>query len=502
MLAATLSVAATSPAFAAWHEARTKHFIIYSEQRPAELKTYAEKLERFDAAVRQVRGYADPPLTDGARLTIFDLPNIVAVQKLLPRQMNAAGFYIPRASGAVAFVSSSDKSLGGSLRADHLLQHEYTHHLMLTDPESPLAAWLVEGTAEFFGTAEVEKNGGVKIGFPPQGRANTILRDLGFSAGDLLSGARPKTDLERSSVYAKGWLLTHYLAFNQARRGQLGRYVNGLARGEPFAKAAVAAFGDLKQLDKEIDVYGSKTFAALRVQPGPAPTVEIRRLSEGEAAIMPMRIRTDRGLRPVDLPVVTEQTRAIAARYPDDPAVLAVLAEVELSARRFWPAVAAADRALAKDPKHIGAMITKGRALLGEARGKGSKADWTEVRRWLIQANRADTENAEPLFLYYQTFQAAGQKPTADAIKGLYYAHVLAPHDMGLRFNVVRQRLTDGEIPAALRSFAPIVANPHIDLDKRPKLLEALQKMQANDAAGALAAIEVDYRARQGDPVD
>ncbi|UUR08393.1 tetratricopeptide repeat protein [Sphingomonas glaciei] len=501
-IAVAVALFAGSPAVAAWHEARTKHFIIYSEQRPAELKSYAERLERFDAAVRKVRGYADPPLTDGARLTIFDLPSVAAVRKLLPRQMNAAGFYIPRASGAVAFVSRKDLAAGQTLDSDQLLQHEYTHHLMLTDPNSPLAAWLVEGTAEFFGTAVVEKNGNVKIGFPPQGRQTTILRDLGFSAGDLLSGARARTDMERSSIYAKGWLLTHYLAFNQARSGQLSRYLDGLARGEPAATAAQTAFGDLKQLDREIDLYATKTFPALEVPAGAPEAVAIRPLTPGESAILPVRIRVDRGLRPADVEGVAAQAREIAGSHPEDPAVQAALAEVELSARRYWPAITAADKALARDPKNIGAMITKGRALLDEARGKGGSADYTEVRRWLIRANRADTENAEPLYLFYQSFVVAGQKPTPDAIKGLYYAHLLAPHDMGLRFNVVRQRLTDGEIPAALRSFAPIVANPHIDIEKRPKLLEALQKMQARDAAGALAAIEEDYRAGRGRSTD
>ena len=492
-LAVALSLASTVPASAAWHEARSKHFIIYSEQRPDRLKAYAEKLERFDAAVRKVRRYADPALTDGARLTIFELPSVAAVQRMLPRNSSAAGFYIPRASGAVAFISRGD-GVTGRLNPEHLIQHEYTHHLMLTDPNSPLAPWLVEGTAEFFATAEVQKDGSVEVGHPPMGRGALILRDLGFSAGDLLAGTRPRDSLDRSSIYAKGWLLTHYLSFSKARFGQLDRYVAGLARGIPTRQAAELAFGDLKQLDREIDTYATKRFAAVQVPAGPAPVVEIRSLGEGEAAIMPIRIRADRGLRRQDVPAVAEEARQIAARFPGDPEAQAVLAEVELAGGLYQPAIAAADRALAANPKHIGAMIIKGRALLGDARGKGNAADWREVRRWLVLANRADTENAEPLHLFYQTFRASGQKPTVAAINGLYYAHVLMPHDVGLRFDVVRQRLIDGEISQALTSFAPILANPHLDLEKRPMLVEAMTRMRAGDGPGALAAIEADYR--------
>lgn len=483
-------------ASAAWREARTKHFVIYSEQQPDKLRAYAERLERFDAAVRQVRGYADPPLTDGAKLTVYDLSSLAAVQELLPRNRPAVGFYLPRASGAVVFVSHKSRESLGALDSDHIIQHEYAHHLMLTDPRSPLAAWLVEGVAEFFGTAEVEADGGVRIGAPPRARAGIILRDLGFSAGDLLGGVTPRDNRDRSSIYAKGWLLTHYLAFNEARTGQLSRYLDGLSRGEPSGAAAQAAFGDLKKLDSEIDAYGRGTFPALRVAPGPTPAVQIRELSDAEEAIMPVKYRADRGILSRDIAARTAQARQIAARYPDDPEVQTVLAEVELAGRNWWKAVEAADRALAKDPNRVPAMIVRGKALLGDARGKGGNADWSQVRRYLIRANRADTENAEPLYLFYQTFQAAGQAPTADAVKGLYYAHTLAPHDLGLRFATVRQYLIDGKLPEASRTFAPIIANPHLDISRRPKLVEAMALMRSGNAPAALAAIDEDYQAR------
>ncbi len=487
----------TPPALGApWSEARTRHFIIYSQASPERVRTWAERLERFDAAVRQVRGYKDPPLTDGSRLTIYDLRSVAEVQKLLPLRSNGIGFYIPRASGSVAFVSRNSSELRGELNADPILQHEYAHHLMLSDPASPLAAWLVEGSAEFFATAEVEADGGVRIGAPPRARANAIFRDIGFNAGDLLAGARPRDNRDRESIYAKGWLLTHYLAFNS--EGQLTRYLQAIGRGEPGRAAPEAAFGDLKKLDGELDAYGRSTFPALRVAPGPRPQVSLRSLGAGENAIMPLRIRADRGILPRDASTLVAEARKVASLHPTEPEVQAVLAEVELAARNWWPAVEAADRALAADPGHVGAMVTKGRALLMEARGKGANADWAEVRRWLIRANRADTEHAEPLYLFYRSFVDAGQTPTAAAIKGLHYAHALAPNDIGLRFASVRQHLTDGQVEEARQKFAAIVFNPHLDIEERPQLSVAMERMRAGDAAGALASIEADWRSRRG----
>ena len=60
------------PAPAAWYRASSEHFLIYSEDKPEDLREFAENLEQFDGAVRAVRGMDDLPLEQGNRLT--DLP--------------------------------------------------------------------------------------------------------------------------------------------------------------------------------------------------------------------------------------------------------------------------------------------------------------------------------------------------------------------------------------------------------------------------------------------
>ena len=44
-----------SKANAKWYEAKSRHFVVYSEQKPDDLKAYASKLERYDSAIRAVR---------------------------------------------------------------------------------------------------------------------------------------------------------------------------------------------------------------------------------------------------------------------------------------------------------------------------------------------------------------------------------------------------------------------------------------------------------------
>ena len=77
---AAFSISATADA--AWHEAKSSHFIIYADLKPDQIKAYAERLERFDQAVRRVRGMKDPALTDAQRLTVYALRSEGAVARL------------------------------------------------------------------------------------------------------------------------------------------------------------------------------------------------------------------------------------------------------------------------------------------------------------------------------------------------------------------------------------------------------------------------------------
>jgi tetratricopeptide (TPR) repeat protein len=435
----------------------------------------------------------DPSLTDGGKVRIYLLPSVKDVRLLAgaPPSSGIMGFYIPRASGSVAFLSyRKEEDLG--LSPEHVFQHEYMHHLMLSDQKTPLSAWLVEGGAEFFGTAELEKDGTIKFGVPPQARGSAVLQNLGLTAEQLLAGVPAKTANERESVYGKGWLLTHLLAFDPARRGQLTKYLNGMRAGAKPLDAARAAFGDLKQLESDLSRYAGSNFKALPVPPGPKPDVSVRRLGEGESAILPIRIRSERGVNRRSAVAVAESARRVAAAYPRDAFVQGALAEAEFDAEDYQAAIAAADRALAVDPKNVQALIYRGRGMAELAKKDPAKADWAAVRRWFIQANRADVENAYPLWLFYQTFAEANEKPSKSAIDGLFYAQALAPQDSTLRMAAVRQLLQDNKPAEAEPMFATLAFNPHLPIARQPLMMNVLEKIKAKDAQGALAIIAAD----------
>jgi hypothetical protein len=141
-------------------------------------------------------------------------------------------------------------------------------------------------------------------------------------------------------------------------------------------------------------------------------------LRAGEAAVMPTRIRSARGVDSKTAPEIAAQARAVAAQYPDDPFVERELAEAEFDEHNYAASEQAADRALSADPKLAKALIYKGRAEMMLA-DSSPKADWEAIRRNFLAANKLDTEDPEPLLLYYESFGKSGRRPTPNAIAGI-----------------------------------------------------------------------------------
>src|SRR5215213_1984875 len=104
---AASALAMAAPANAAWQVAKSKHFVIYADDRPKRLAEFATRLERFDRAARALLQMDDPVVGDGNRVTVFVMPTIKDVQKLAGDSF-VAGFYAGRSSGSLAYVASRD----------------------------------------------------------------------------------------------------------------------------------------------------------------------------------------------------------------------------------------------------------------------------------------------------------------------------------------------------------------------------------------------------------
>lgn len=498
---AALVAATASVAHANWYEAKSNHFIIYGDADANELGEYAKKLERFDQAVRTARSMDDPPLTDSNHLTIFMLKNPQDFARVRGSDWTGLlGIYMPSAIGSRAFVSKNKAEQKGDISSDIVFFHEYAHHLMLQNSASALPTWLVEGFAEFLSTAQINADGTVTLGAPALHRAfaiNSIHHELPLTMmiRETYNGLSLWEDQLR---YGRGWLLTHYLTFEPSRRGQLDRYVAGIQRGVSSIDSAEAAFGNLKELDEELDGYANrKQLKVVVVHPDESKIgrVEVRQLRAAEAAMMPVWMRSEYGVSRVTAGSVAAEARKLAAPYPNEPFVQTVVAEAEYNAKNYQGADAAAGRALTTDPRYLRALIYKGEAEMKLATAQGASADWTRVRSWFLQANKVDTQYAAPLALFYETFDKSGQSPTKNAVDGLLYAVVLAPQDQAVRIDAVRQLLMENRMSEAKTMLAPIAFLPHGSQETRQALAKIMAAISAGDAKSALSIIE-DERAK------
>jgi len=505
---ALAALCAAVPAQAEWRQASSRHFVIYSEQRPEQLRQFADELERFDEAVRILYLLPEQPVSKGNRVTIFDVGSATKVQQLIHDQSGMiAGFYRGRAGGSVAFASRTDRNdirmtetgsiVGHSwtlaMRDNTVLFHEYAHHLMMQDIANPYPKWLAEGFAEVLATARVDRDGSVAIGLPADYRVPGLELGQQLPLETLLSDKFGKLNNEQwESIYGKGWVLTQYLTFDPSRKGQLKTYVSLLTRGVPSLDAARQAFGDIRKLEKDLDDYMDRGRVRGLNIPGPqikiAP-IEISGVSAGAAAILPvlMQLKSGAGDNP---DVIAKEARAVAQIYRGDPLVETTLSDAEFDARNYVAAEAAADRALASDPNSTKAMILKGRARIENLVKAGAPAaDFVDARNWFLKANKIDPENPEPLYEFYASFGRQGIAPTANAIAALHYASDLAPQDEGVRLTSAEQYLAEGKGKDARTTLIPVAYDPHggelADLAKR-----MIARIDTGDTAGAMKEAE------------
>lgn len=462
-------------AHADWYEADSKHFAVLSKDDPQYLQKYAEQLERFDEAMRVLRGIDDPPVSPINRVTVYVVRDASEIESLAG--YGVRGFYRADISGPVAFVprrAPSKTSISGSrlfsetsggqfdLDGDSVLRHEYSHHFMFDNyPSMALPFWFVEGFAEFHATAIFNDDGSVTFGAPPTYRAWSLLDRDRMTVRDLLTSDGRRLDLAAvDEIYGRGWLLIHYMTFAPNRRGQLGSFLRALNEGKTPITAA-KAFGDLDVLQRELSKWMAAPKFPVQTIPSTAiktQPVVVRKLNEGEAAAMAARIRTKAGVDNKSAPSVLAVARRVANQFPADIGAQLEFAEAAMDAKDYSAARGAADHVIAIAPNAEKAYVFKGRAEMALAKAAKTTdiKTWASVRQSFVKANHLENQDPEPLMLYYQSYAAAGQSPTANSKAGLYKALDLLPDEPRVRLEAVFQLIADSDYGRAKATLAPI----------------------------------------------
>jgi hypothetical protein len=477
-----------APAQAAWHKVQSPNFIVYSDGKPEHTLEFTRKVERFD---RFLRGKFHISLDPAPyRLTIFLVGSSNPSAKLYGQKDSAIkGFYTVGPDGPMAVVDRVPPGDKYSLDADTILFHEYVHHFMFQYSPGVYPTWFVEGFAEFYSTTEFDKEGRAMYGRPAYHRSYDLVLTQAIPMEKMLTAQ--VSDLNRdetSSLYARSWLLTHYLTFDKDRAGQLGKYVAALASGTDNLQAAKMAFGDLKVLDKDLNAYRDKDRIAYLTQATVTPTatdVVQLPLEEGEAAGMIERIKLMRGLSEEEAPAIVAALDKVRAKVPNSAVIPAMIAEIRYGIENDKEALVAADVALAINPADPRAMLYKGLAQMREfvRTDVSDPAQWKAARGLVVKANRAEPDNPYPLFHYYRSFADQGVAIPELAVKGLARAQQLVPQDGRFRIAYAQVLIREKRFKDALTLVKPVAFDPHDGSEYARNLVKRLEKAIATNGA-------------------
>ncbi|PLK25602.1 hypothetical protein [Novosphingobium sp. TH158] len=499
----------SSAASAEWYEARTNHFIIISEGTETETVAFAQRLERFDNALRNLQNLpADKAVPDASKVMVYRYGDTRTIGNLAG-SMGVAGFYIPRAAYPVAFTPAREYFEPGrrergnertKLKPETVLFHEYTHHFMLHTFPATYPSWYIEGFAEVNATIDLNPDGTFMVGLPANHRSTELFRLPQLHVRKLLDPNFKYEDfIAVVQKYSVGWLLTHYLTFNKSRSGQLKTYLRLLGEGKPGLEAAEQAFGDLEKLNAELIKYKTTNMPAARVVPANTrmPDVKVRRLDAIEEKYVLKRIQLARGVSRAQAKKLAPDLLATAAAEPKSLPAQLLAAESGLDAEDFVGAAQAADRALAIDPNSIEALIYKARTLIEPKEGPAER--FKQARSYLVKARGVDKDDPRPLIQYYASYRRAPERPIPDsAAAALDNAYDLARHDSYFRMILTRQLLEEGRVPQAIQVLGPLAYSFDGRDQERNIPGKVMAKLQANEAAEGLKILNKEIDKMEG----
>ncbi|MFN3620212.1 hypothetical protein [Sphingorhabdus sp.] len=334
------------------------------------------------------------------------------------------------------------------------------------------------------------------LGLPAIHRANEFkyAKDVPIEA---LLDAKSYKKLRKGvydEFYGRSWLLYHYLTLSGKRPRQLINYQVALANGASELDSAKTAFGDLRALDAELDAYLAQRrmrYVPIAGEKLKVGTISVRKMREAEAAIMPVILESKRGVNSEMAKALLPRAQAVAASFPNDPFVLAALAEAEHDAGNFAEAAKIADKALAANPALVNAHVQKIFALSRLARdAQDPDSAWRLTRKAVTALNKVEVDHPIPLIYYYISLKAPGKEVTDVAAHGLERALQLAPYDKSVRWQLVQQFMDEKKYAVAYRTLMPLANDPHNQSDDNPAvaLLAQIKGKWEQEAKGAADA--------------
>jgi tetratricopeptide (TPR) repeat protein len=490
-LFAVALLAAGSPVRAEWLRAESDHFVVYGRSEKS-VREYASMLEDFDSLLRRLHGRPKDEVTP-RKLPVYLVGDFKQLKRVLPNAKDGiAGVYLSTVPEVFVVAIREGAGEGDLNKGDDTVLHEYVHHFMLQYYPSAYPAWLVEGYAEYYMTADLAKSRMV-VGGVNRGRAYSLTQPGGWIPMQDVLGKRPGALKERDvyTYYAQAWLLTHYILSDPARHKLLGPYLDAVRGGDDPVKAWKKVYGDDPDgLTRKLRIYMNKPIPAGALPRTGAlePTITVTHLSPGADDLLLEGQQLKLGVSKDDQAETLADIRAAAAKRPKDRFSQLVLAKAETGFGDRRAGEAALNALLAADPKDEDALVALGESRLaaGEDDPTQRVADFAQASKFFARAFKVNPDNPETLHGYAE---AHSLEPLTDAMVDIRVrAVILAPQVGHLRLDAARALIQVKDVDLARTVLTPLASNPHGggEVEAAQAMLKSIEP-KAADSDKALA---------------
>jgi tetratricopeptide (TPR) repeat protein len=241
-----------------WIEVRSPHFVVATTANEKQARRIADQFERMRSLFHAL--FPKLKIDPSSPIIVIAVKDDKDFRALEPQEYLAKGSL--QLGGL--FLRAADKNyvlLHLEAQGEHpysTVYHEYTHLLMSKAEWMPL--WLNEGLAEFYQNTDIDETD-ARLGQPSVEdirllRQTNLLPLPTLFAVDYNSPYYHEEN-KGSIFYAESWALAHYLFVKDAdeKTDRLPRYADLLANGTGPLTAAKSAFGDLKKLEIDLNLY-------------------------------------------------------------------------------------------------------------------------------------------------------------------------------------------------------------------------------------------------------
>jgi tetratricopeptide (TPR) repeat protein len=463
-LLAAAVLAAASPVRAEWLRAESDHFVVYGRSERS-VREYATMLEDFDSLLRRLHGRPEDEVTP-RKLPVYLVSNLGQLKRVLPNAKEGmAGVYLPSVPEVFVVAIRDGAGEMDQNKGDDTVLHEYVHHFMLQYYPSAYPAWLVEGYAEYYMTADLAKSRMV-VGGVNRGRVYSLTQPGGWIPMQDVLSKRPGALKERDiyAYYAQAWLLTHYILSDPSRHKLLSPYLDAVRAGEDPVKAWKTVYGDDPEgLRRKLQSYMARPIPAGALPRTGAleASVAVTHLSPGADDLILEGQRLKLGVDKDDQAKVLADIRAAAAKRPKDRFSQLVLAKAETAFGDRKTGEAILNDLLAADPKDEDALLALGESRMVAGRDDPAQraVDFAQASKLFARAFKVNPDNPETLHGYAD---ARSLEPMTEAMADIRVrAVVLAPQVGHLRLDAARALIQVKDVAMAKTVLTPLASNPH-----------------------------------------